>query len=158
STGVTMRPAGPSCAPKRPAAKMPCQAPCRRHDESVGSDTQTLLVRIDEDRRADLDLDVGATQRIDGANAFTAAGGSAPQQPEPDPVPELGRIGDRSHVALVVRGGGRLSGRDEMRAGARASGAIDRTETDEAWTIRLEQRRPGCHQPADVILLLRHHA
>jgi hypothetical protein len=68
--------------------------------------------RIEEDRRADLDLDIAVADRIDGADALADAGLPVLEQTEPHPVLEMGRIGDRGHIAFVVLHHRRLADAD----------------------------------------------
>src|SRR5690242_17592064 len=89
---ATTTPGVPPPSPWRAAS-----AKARRLDVSVRvkSATQSLPGRIDEARRAHLDLDHAVAHRIGRPHALAVALRSARQKAEPDPVVERGRERDR---------------------------------------------------------------
>src|SRR5579883_1224538 len=122
------------------------------------SNTQPLSVRIDENRRADLDFDIAAANRIAGPHPLADTLRTARQQPESDPMAERGRERNRGHMALVVLDRRRLAESGEMGAGAQAAHAIDRFEAGKARPRRIAQGGPVRHHPTDIVLLRRSQA
>src|SRR5262245_31324998 len=99
--------------------------------------TQSRSLRIDEARRADLDLDGAVAERIARKHALADALPAPPQQTEPDPMAERRRECHRRDHTLIVFRARFGAVRQEVCARPQPLGAIERPETRNRWTLRI---------------------
>src|SRR5258706_8687069 len=118
---------------------------------------QPLSFWINEAGRTNLNLDAAIAHRIDRDDALAETRASAREQAESNPAAERRRKSDRGYYPSIICGFSRSLGGDQMCASVKAIGPPCWRKAHQRLPLRRQQARTLGHDPAHIVLILRHH-